>query len=164
MEQIQVPDFLEVANKLKDDTRRYAKVFVLQWFDDSFQKQGFTDASFQPWAVRKAPDRRPGGAILVDTTFLRKSLSVLEENQNQMEFGTHVPYAPIHNFGGRLRAIQNVRAHHRTRNGKREQVRPFTRKMNSVYEPRKFIGHSTLMMNGLDNWVIKEIVNRFNTL
>ena len=71
-----IPDFLAIAEKLKTDQRRFAKVYCLQWFDDSFQKQGFTDAAFQPWPKRKN-DKDQGRAILIDTTFLRKSLSVL---------------------------------------------------------------------------------------
>jgi len=41
------PDFLAIAEKLKGDMRRHAKVYCLQWFDDSFQNQGFTDAAFK---------------------------------------------------------------------------------------------------------------------
>lgn len=33
----ETPDFLAIAETLKKDMRRYAKVYCLQWFDDSFQ-------------------------------------------------------------------------------------------------------------------------------
>lgn len=157
----QVPDFLAIAEKLKQDMKIYAKVYCLQWFDDSFQKQGFTDASFKAWEKRKEPDNRPGGAIMIDTTFLRKSISVLNQSGNQIEFGTHVPYAGLHNNGERQRAIQNVRAFHRTRKGKREQVQSHTRKRDVKYPKRQFIGESQLMMQGLDNWLCMEIQKRF---
>lgn len=158
---IQIPDFLAIAELLKSDARRYAKVFCLQWFDDSFQKQGFTDAGFQAWEKRKEPDKRAGGAILIDTTFLRKSLTVLEETSNQIEFGTHVPYAGTHNNGERIRAMASVRGFHRTRKGKREQVKPHTRKIDTKYPTRQFIGESILMMEGLNNWLIGQIDKRF---
>lgn len=161
MDTIQTPDFLAIARQVKADARRFAKVYCLQWFDDSFQNQGFTDAAFQAWQKRKEPDRRPGGAILIDTTFLRKSLAVLEEDKTSISFGTHVPYAGLHNNGGKLRAIQNVRGFHRVRKGKREQVRPFTRKINAQFPKRKFIGESQQMMQGLDNWLLNEIEKRF---
>lgn len=164
MSTIQPPDFLSVATAIKNDARRYAKVYCLQWFDDSFQKQGFTDTAFEAWNKRKTPDRRPGGAILIDTAFLRRSLAVLNEDENKLQFGTHVPYAAIHNNGGRVRATQNVRGHHRVRNGTREQVRPFTRRINTNYPQRKFIGKSELMMKELDKWVLNEIQKRFNQL
>lgn len=161
---LQIPDFFGIAEKLKTDVRKYAKVFCLQWFDDSFQNQGFTDASFQAWDKRKEPDRRAGGAILVDTTFLRKSLDVLNETENQMEFGTHVPYASLHNNGERLRVIKYVRAYHNNNfmgKGKRVQIKAHTRKIDAVYPTRQFIGPSKLMMEGLDNWFLKELEKRF---
>lgn len=161
MNKSQIPDFLGIAEKLSVDVRRYAKVYCLQWFEDSFQNQGFTDAAFVAWDKRKEPDRRPGGHILIDTTFLRKSLAVLSETKSAIEFGTHVPYAGLHNNGGRLRTIQYVRAHHRTRKGKREQVKPHARKIDSVYPQRQFIGQSKQMMSGLDKWVFTEIQKRF---
>lgn len=164
MNTIQVPDFLAIAETLKQDVRRYAKVYCLQWFDDSFQNQGFTDDSFKAWDNRKNPDRRQGGAILTDTAFLRRSLAVLGEADTSIKFGTHVPYAAIHNNGGRIRAVQYVRGHHRTRKGKREQVKPFSRRLNAKVPQRQFIGESKKMMEGLDTWVINEIQKRFNQL
>lgn len=160
METSKIPDFLAIAETLKQDVRRFAKVYCLQWFDDSFQNQGFTDASFQPWEKRKTPDRRPGGAILTDTTFLRKSLDS-EEQDDQIAFGSPVPYAGVHNNGLRVRVVQYIRAHHRTRNGKRYQVKPHARKIDIKYPVRQYMGESKLMMDGLDNWFITELENRF---
>jgi phage gpG-like protein len=157
----QPPDFLQIAEDLKKDVRRFAKVYCLQWFDDSFQKQGFTDKTFEAWKARKKPDRREGGAILQNTTFLRKSLKVLEERETQIVFGTHAPYAGLHNNGGRLRTIQYVRAHHKTKNGKRYQVKPHSRKIDTKYEKRQFIGESQQMMQGLDQWLVQELEKRF---
>lgn len=48
-----IPDFPAIGEGIKKDLRRYAKVYCLQWFDDSFPNQGFTDASFQPWPKRE---------------------------------------------------------------------------------------------------------------
>jgi len=158
-----VPDFLQMAEVLKTDVKRFARVYCLQWFDDSFQKQGFTDTAFVPWPKRKN-DKDPGRAILIDTTFLRKSLHVLSENDKQIMFGTNVPYAGLHNNGERMRAVQNVRAHARNRNGKREQVKAHTRRVDTQYPKRQFIGESQQMMKGLDTWVHNEIVKRFNSL
>ncbi|MDQ8012027.1 MAG: phage virion morphogenesis protein [Flavobacterium nitrogenifigens] len=158
---IQIPDFFAIAEGIKTDARRYAKVFCLQWFDDSFQNQGFTDSSFQAWEKRKEPDRRSGGAILVDTTFLRKSLAVLAENRDKIQFGTHAPYASLHNNGERMRVVQNVRAHSRTRKGKREQVKAHKRKIDTRYPKRQFIGKSEKMMSELDKWLLNQISIRF---
>lgn len=161
MSKPQIPDFFAIGEQLKSDARRYAKVYCLQWFDDSFQNQGFTDASFKAWDKRQEPDPRPGGNILESTTFLRKSLAVLDENDTQIVFGTHIPYAGVHNYGLRVRAVQNVRAHHRTRNGKREQVKAHSRKMDTKFPERKYMGESVLMMKGLDDWFLKQVLERF---
>lgn len=154
------PDFLAIAEALKSDMRRHARVYCLQWFDDSFQNQGFTDASFKAWPKRD-PDKSPGRAILIDTTFLRKSLNVLKEDENTITFGTHVPYAATHNFGLRIRAVQNVRAHSRIRDGKRYQVQAHTRKIDTQFKKRQFIGESQQMMNNLDQWLHTQIEKRF---
>lgn len=158
-----IPDFLSMAQGLIIDTKRYAKVYCLQWFDDSFQKQGFTDAAFVAWDKRN-PDLDPGRAILIDTTFLRKNIHIVSENDRQIQFGTHVPYAGVHNNGERVRAVQNVRAHTRNRNGKREQIKAHTRKIDRQYKERRFIGPSQKMMQGLDQWLFKQIEQRFNSL
>lgn len=157
-----IPDFESIGEQLKVRIRKYAKVYCLNFFTDSFRQQGFTDVSFEAWENRKAPDRRPGGAILVDTTFLRNSLQVLEETENTIEFGTYVPYAAVHNNGLRLRSIQNVRGFHRTRNGNREQVKPHFRKQDTQYPARPFIKHSTQMMQHLNDWFLEDIVKQFN--
>lgn len=157
------PDFLSIAQELIEDTKRFAKVYCLQWFDDSFQKQGFTDAAFVAWDKRD-PDMSPGRAVLIDTTFLIKSLHVMGETKNEIQFGTHVPYASVHNNGERVRALQNVRAHTRNRNGKREQVKAHTRKIDRQYKERRFIGPSQQMMHGLDQWLFKQIEQRFNSI
>jgi len=165
MDIIQTPDFLDVAQKLKGDARRFARVYCLQWFDDSFQNQGFTDSTYVAWDKRKNPDKRPGGAILTNTTFLRRSLAVLSENESSMQFGTPVQYAIVHNSGLRVRAIQNVRGYHNKNfmgTGKRVQIRPHMRKMDAKYPQRQFIGHSQQMMLGLNDWIMTEIQKRFN--
>src|SRR5690606_31469094 len=152
-----IPDFLSVAQQLKTDVRIFAKVYCLQWFDDSFQKQGFTDAAFTAWPKRKN-DKDPGRAVLIDTTFLRKSLQVLSEDNRRITFGTYVPYAGSQNNSERMRAVQYVTAHTRNRNGRREQVQAHTRRINTQYTERKFIGESQKMMQGLDNWLHTEII------
>lgn len=163
-DEIKTPDFLGLAEDLIKDARRHAKVYCLQWFDDSFKNQGFTDAAFKAWPKRKN-DKEPGRAILVKTTFLRKSLGILDEDENSITFGTHVPYAAVHNNGLRVRAVQNVRAHHRrSKYGNTYQVKAHTRQMNTKFPERKFIGHSNKMMTGLDNWIKDELVKRFKQL
>lgn len=159
----QVPNFKDIAVKLKEASKRYAESYCLQWFEDSFQNGGFTDSSFVAWDARKN-DKDTGRAILVQTTYLSKSIEVMQRSNSSRVFGTTVPYAALHNEGGRLRAVQYVRANTRTRNGRREQVQSHSRKIDIKFPKRQFIGHSEKMMQGLDQWLVTEIVKRFNQL
>ena len=47
------PDFLKMAKTLKKDIVRYAAVAGVNFFQDSFQNQGFTNEFFEPWDKRK---------------------------------------------------------------------------------------------------------------
>jgi phage gpG-like protein len=160
----EAPNFLAMAKTLKADAKRYAEVHCIQWFQESFQNEGFTDNSLVKWEKRKQPDKATNN-ILTNTTYLRKSLEdILSETPNSITFGTTVPYASLHNEGGRMRVVQYVRAHSRTRKGKREQVQSHSRKMDVKFPKRQFIGHSEKMMNGLDSWLCTEIEKRFDQL
>lgn len=66
-------------------------------FDQNFTRQAFfTEA----WARRKGP-LRPGGATLVDTGSLRRSIKV-RRTDTAVIFETFSPYAAIHNDGGEI--------------------------------------------------------------
>lgn len=60
----EVPNFLAMGNKLKEEARIYAKTTAVQWFQDSFINQGFTGSAFVPWDKRKN-NTRPGGTLLL---------------------------------------------------------------------------------------------------
>lgn len=159
----EVPNFMAMGNKLKEEARIYAKTTAVQWFQDSFINQGFTGSAFVPWDKRKN-DLDPGRAILVQTTYLQKSIEVMSENGASVIFGTTVPYAALHNEGGRLRVNQYVRAHHRTRNGRREQVQAHSRKLDIKFPKRQFMGHSDKLMNNLDEWLFNRILEQFKQI
>ena len=159
----QVPDFAAMGEKLKQQARLFAKRTAVQWFQDSFINQGFTGSSFVKWDGRKN-DLDAGRAILVQTTYLQKSIEVMNESGTSVVFGTTVPYASLHNEGGRLRVNQYVRAHTRTRKGKREQVQSHTRKLDVVFPKRQFMGHSDKLMNELDQWLLNKILTQFKQI
>ena len=159
----EVPNFIAMGQKLKQQSRVYAKREAVQWFQKSFIDQGFTGNAFVPWEKRKN-DKTPGRAILVQTTYLQKSIEVMSENGTSVVFGTTVPYAKLHNEGGRLRVNQYVRAHHRTRNGRREQVQAHSRKLDIKFPKRQFIGHSEKLMDSLDEWLFNRILEQFKQI
>mgnify|MGYP003649917088 CR=1 FL=1 len=67
-------------------------------FQQSFRKQGFTDATLDPWKARKHPDK--GRAILVKSGALRLSLRVRSASFNAIRVGSYgIKYARRHNRG-----------------------------------------------------------------
>ena len=74
---------------------------VLRFFELSFKKEGFTDASFEPWAKRKKETpQTTGKPVLVSESHLRDSLEVKQSNFKRTVIATEgIPYANRHNFG-----------------------------------------------------------------
>lgn len=101
----------------------YAPVLLgndaVNFFKDSFRRQGWLGDSFQPWKPRKnvtkwgKTPRNNGRAILVDTGRLRRSIRLISASNLTAVVGTDVPYARAHNEGVRLGLIMNVQQHTR---------------------------------------------------
>lgn len=66
-------------------------------FDKNFERQAYFS---QAWARRRSP-QRPGGATLIDSGALRKSISI-RSDESSVTFSTDKPYAAIHNQGGEI--------------------------------------------------------------
>lgn len=147
------------AQKLADDLRRKAteiqklkkKVpgFVAgaaeKMKDANFSAEGFVvGGSARPrWAKRRRETRRTAGKRILSGTGYMQSNVKVKASPGAVRAGvdlSKVPYAKLHNEGGRV--IQFVRAHHRTnpRTGKRYQVRAHSRRI--TMPQRKFLGYS----------------------
>lgn len=111
----------------------------LNVFLDSFKRGGFIDKKFIRWQPRKDGDS--SRAILVKSGRLRRSLS-LKVRGNVVEISTSVPYAQIHNEGGRVQTTQNVRAHTRKTKRGASAVRAHTRRVSFTMPKRQFMGKS----------------------
>lgn len=166
----QVPDFLAMATKLKADVQTYAKVTALNFFIDSFQKQGFTDGSFEPWQKRTNDDR-PGGGLLVNSAYLRNSLKVISSAPGAIVFGSNASYAKLHNEGGVITITMTTKMRKyfwymfKASNDSRYKFMALTKKdrLTIKIPKRQFIGHSEVLMNDLDKWLVNQIENRFKT-
>lgn len=164
----QVPDFLGIASKLKTDVQTYARVTALNFFIDSFQKQGFTDASFEPWQKRTNDDR-PGGGLLVKSAYLRNSLKVISSAPGAIVFGSNAAYAKLHNEGGILTITMTPKMRkyfwymYKLSNDTRYKFMALTKKdrLTVKIPKRQFIGHSEVLMNDLEKWLANEIEKRF---
>lgn len=168
----EIPDFGKIAKSAINDSRRYAMVYCLNFFKDSFRKQGFTDQHFEQWENRESPDYRPGGALLVSTSFLLESLKVLSNNKKQIVFGSYAPYAEIHNEGGMLKIKITKKSrkyfwymYKKTNDEKWKRMALTKKDMMQVKIPkRQFIGESAVMMEGLNEWFFDYLVQKFKNL
>lgn len=163
-----IPNFLKLADRLIDSALRYSSVEALSFFKDSFQKQGFTDTAFTAWPSRKE-DSRVGGAILVQTGNLRDSLQILSRSKLRLEFGTHAPYAKLHNEGGTFNITLTPRSrkyfwymYKATRQERWKWMAISKKNQLRVKMPkRQFIGHSENLMKDLNNWWVRKIESEF---
>lgn len=155
-------------------------VLAVRFSKDRFRDQAWYDQNKESWKARK--QRRQGGkrksqTILVNTGRLKRSIRKIKADQNEVKIGTDVPYAEIHNNGGKITASANVKsytkkahsrkAHSRSRKGNIEavpaqnvsshRIKAHRRKMNTIIPQRQFIGNSTKLATDIE----KLIVDRF---
>lgn len=71
-------------------------------FVKSFSNQGFTDETLVKWTPRKRNTDR-GRYILVKSGNLRRSIRIMSRSLNAITIGSDLPYAAVHNDGGRIR-------------------------------------------------------------
>lgn len=164
------PDFTALGKRLIKDANRYASVEGLNFFKDSFQKQGWTDGNFTAWESRRN-DQRPGGAILAQTGSLRDSIQILERNALRIVFGSHSPYAEIHNEGGVLRVGISAKSRKffwymfRASGQEHWKWMALSKKDHFVVQmpKRQFIGESATLNKRLDDWLVKRILTTFKS-
>jgi phage gpG-like protein len=94
-----IPDFKQIAKQLIIDAQTIAEVEMIKFVLGNFEKQGFMDASLEPWQER-AIDDSPGRAILTQSAALRDSFKLVSSSTKQVVVGSDSKYAKIHNEGG----------------------------------------------------------------
>ncbi len=94
------PDFITLGKEIKKGMFIIAERECLAFFKESFDKEGFTDVSFQKWEDRKQPDYRTGGALLNATGFLKDSIEVAKKDSNSITFGSYAKFwgYPLNNL------------------------------------------------------------------
>lgn len=141
------PDFSGQAASMQKAFRAMPRVVgntAVNFYKDRFRRGGWQDVRFQPWTPRKRHHKRKR-ALLVRTGRLRRSIRIVRISSDSVVVGTDVPYARIHNEGGRISTTQNVRAH--LRRGR--PVRAHSRRVNATIPQRQFIGASRLLTRRL---------------
>ena len=91
-----------------DKVTKYAGVSYLNHFKQAFRDGGFTDEVLEPWPGRDFTAGTKQRATLVNTGGLRRSLS-LAHGQARFTITSAVPYAKLHNEGGRVRITRKMR-------------------------------------------------------
>lgn len=152
---------------------------AVNFFLDSFKRQGWLGNSIEPWRQRSTKAKRnKGRAILIDTGRLRRSIRITGISAGVVTIGTDVPYAKAHNEG--FRGIVNVKAHTRNRFTKETvgsgrftkkgnermktvqrlsgsgTVKAHTRKVNIVR--RQFMGDSPYLIKILERRLTAELM------
>ncbi len=151
---------METNFPLKEIMEAFAKVLrnaprvlgndALNFFLESFKRQGWQGATFEPWAPRKYANKDKGRAILIKTARLRRSLRITSETNDSSTIGTDVPYARPHNEGLSQLVNQSVKAHTRKgRLGKIQQVKAHSRAMQMNMPRRQFLGESPVLTKQL---------------
>lgn len=166
-----IPDFLNMGEQLKKDVVRYAAVEGVNFFQDSFQNQGWTDGAFEAWAQRKN-DIDPGRKILIKTAFLMQSVQVFDKNEERIVFGSDAEHAAIHNEGGTVKIPITTKSRKYfwvmfkvTGNGMWKALALTKKQSITITIPkRQFLGESATFMGQLNNWIIEEIQKRFKQL
>ena len=156
-----------VPQRLGNDARRF--------FLTSFRVQGWHDRTVQAWPKLKAPRTNSKGKVLENRILkgrglLMNSIRVLRAEWNSIIVvagGPHVPYAKIHNEGGKISGTASVRAFDRrahmakTSTGRRmrkeAKVRAFTRRMNITMPKRQFMGASHELEQIMKKTIVKTV-------
>lgn len=114
---------------------------------ERFRSQDWYDTNRKQWEPRKRPrkgSKTRSQTLLVDSGRLKRSIRKISANMKEVVIGTDVPYAQIHNDGGKLNKTVNVKTHSRKRRtrGGSTTVKSHTRRMNTTILQRQFIGES----------------------
>lgn len=176
-----VRGFRDIRNKLP----RVIGAKSVTFFKENFRRRGFPmNGRLERWEQRKQPDYRKGGALLIKTGKLRRSIRVMRADMGAVIVGSDDPKAAGHNNGVDIEKQVTVPAHtrrshkrkgySRTIGGRRQRVRAHavaagkvgahSRKMKLKLPRRQFIGHSPDLMKSIEREYSHLITEQFNKL
>ena len=192
MGETELPDFFKECATLVVDANRYAQVAGVNFFKQSFRRQGFLNVSLTPWPKR-CINLGSGRAILIQSGKLRDSIHATSSGMNRITFRTDsLEYAKIHNEGGfiivtaRMKRyfwylyMKSTGAMGKKKDGKQRQnkanarlstMASFYRAMalkkvgSKIHIPkRQYMGESNTLLKQLDAWIASEIEKRFSNI
>jgi len=151
-------NFVKKLQKLKKLNKRFMPLVAIEavnFSKERFVHKNWVDKKTKPWKIRK--NGQTSGSLMVDSGRLKRSIRKLKITQNSVTIGTDVPYAQIHNEGGQISKVANVKAHSRKRNGREHRVKTHTRNVNINIPKRQFLGNSQVLNNRIENMITKKI-------
>jgi phage gpG-like protein len=146
---------------------------AVNFFQDRFRAQAWTDRRAERWDPRKRKDKNPSRrALLIRSGRMRNSINMASFSRRQVVISTPLKYAAAHNFG--VDETVKVREHTRRVKGRvvmsdlatrksrtktvttgSHRVRAHTRKMK--LPQRQFMGNSHALSMKFERIVIKAI-------
>lgn len=181
-----VPDFLQMAEDLLKGLPQQVADLALAHFNESFEKQGFTDNSFIAWPKRL--DDLTFGVnhpILNKTGALMGSLVIKSATMKRVEVaaGDGLPYAAIHNNGGTIKikitdkmrkffwfVYISLTKHYANGSAPPDHILKWkmmalTKKTElTIHIPkRQYIGESQVLLKDVDGLIIEKIITTFKT-
>jgi phage gpG-like protein len=168
---------LERLNRTYKNFPNKAATLAINFIKERFNAQNWVDSRTEPWKPRKynkGSKRRQGRKVLIDKARLLRSWRKENVTDESAVVATDVPYAKIHNEGGRYRGNVTVKAHTRRR-GRRSgrtgrnqtgnvQVKSHTRKMRWNMPRRQFAGASAILDKRIERMMTSDINKVLNTL
>lgn len=148
---------------------REVAVEALEFFQERFDEQGWKDKTLDPWKKRKSKEDDAGRNLLVKSGKLRDSIEIVQQDENAVIIESDgVPYANIHNEGGRITVPVTKRMRdyfwykfHKTGLLKYKYMALTKKEKFKITIPqRKFMGQS----DTLDNRVSKIVINVLNRI
>lgn len=103
MSKMGIDKVMKKFDQMRDVLPKVLADDTLKFFISAFNKEGFTENGFKPWAPRKGKQtgRNSTRKILMDTGKLKRSVSnsIKIETFNLIKFSVEVPYAEYVNNG-----------------------------------------------------------------
>lgn len=150
------------VNRFKKDIPRIAGGEALRFFKQAFRDQGWKDMGTDKWKPRKRNTgrRTDNRGILIKSGALKRSVRIVRYTRNAVIISSELPYAKIHNEGGKITGTQNVKSHSRRTSRGRSNVRTHTRTVNTKIPRRKFMGQSAT----LDDIIVNALETRLRQI
>lgn len=161
------PNFRKIAEEaLKEVPQKVADI-AIDHFNQSFDKEGFTDFSFAAWPLRKDDLSHK---LLQKSETLKKSIRASQVSLKMIEVvaGEGLPYAEIHNNGGTISVpvTEKMRKFFwymfkETEDSKWKYMALTKNDRLTVKIPaRKYIGNSNILNIKIDEVFMKTIIEK----